>query len=69
MGPPEEVKLMTNLIIQAELERSLHEDFHLCINGTRYDVTPHFSTVGKEGVLDQLLRLLCAQEHHNNFEA
>lgn len=67
MGLPEEVNFMTNLIIQDELEIALQEDFHMYINGTRYDVTPHFSTAGKEGILDQLLRLLCTQEHKSNF--
>jgi hypothetical protein len=67
MGLPKEVNFMTNLIIQEELEIALQEDFHMYINGTRYDVTPHFSTAGKEGILDQLLKLLCTQEQNGNF--
>lgn len=49
---------MYELIIQDELNQALNDDFSICINGTTYCVTPHFSVSGKEGLLEQFARLL-----------
>ncbi len=54
---------MYNLLIRDELEHALHEGFSMYVNGNKYEVTPHFSISGKESILEQFLKILCAQEN------